>query len=96
MIYDNLVKNNNSILEVKNKVTTKYLNGLMVEINGPNVADYKIEFKDSETGYVHYVCDIKTNMWAKCTILDFIKWEITIWENGKLFFEKKYDFFDNL
>ena len=55
MIYDNLVKNNNPIREVKNNVVIHFVKGPIVEVNGPKAADYKIEFKDSESGIVHYV-----------------------------------------
>lgn len=90
MIYDNLVKNNNEISEVLNQVNISFPNGPMVEINGLKPAKYKVEFQDSETGNMLYVCDIKTNMWAKCTIQDSIKWKITIWENGNLFYEESF------
>ena len=61
MIYDNLVKNNNPIREVKNKVNINFVKGAFVEISGPKSANYKIEFKDSETGHLHYIGDIKNN-----------------------------------
>ena len=88
MIYDNLVKNNNPIREVQNKVIMHFVKGAFVEVKGPKSADYKIEFKDSESGVVHYVGEIKNNMWTRCSIEYFVKWKITIWENGKLFHEQ--------
>ena len=91
MIYDNLIKNNNPIREVKNKVNINFIKGAFVEISGSKNADYKIEFKDSETGVVHYVGDIKNNMWTRCSIEYFVKWKITIWEDGKLFYEYTYN-----
>jgi autotransporter strand-loop-strand O-heptosyltransferase len=91
MIYDNLVKNNNPIREIQNKVIIHFVRGPFVEIKGPKVADYKIEFKDFETGHVHYVGEIKNNMWTRCSIEYFVNWKITIWENGKLFHEHIYD-----
>ena len=91
MIYDNLIKNNNPIREVQNKVVIHFVRGPFVEVKGPKAADYKIEFKDSETGHVHYVGDIKNNMWTRCSIEYFVKWKITIWENGKLFHEHIYN-----
>jgi autotransporter strand-loop-strand O-heptosyltransferase len=91
MIYDNLVKNSNPIREVQNKVVIHFVKGPVVQINGPKNAEYTIEFKDSESGVVHYVGHIKNNMWTRCSIEYFVKWKITIWENGKLFHEHVYD-----
>jgi autotransporter strand-loop-strand O-heptosyltransferase len=91
MIYDNLVKNNNPIREIQNKVNINFVKGAFVEVNGPKSANYKIEFKNSNTGVVHYVGEIKNNMWTRCSIEYFVNWKITIWEDGKLFYEYTYD-----
>jgi autotransporter strand-loop-strand O-heptosyltransferase len=91
MIYDKLVKNNNPIREVHNKVIIHFVKGAFVEVKGPKAADYKVEFKDAETGHVHYVGEIKNNMWTRCSIEYFVKWKITIWENGNLFYEHIYN-----
>jgi autotransporter strand-loop-strand O-heptosyltransferase len=91
MIYDNLVKNNNPIREIQNKVNINFVKGAFVEVTGPKSANYKIEFKNSNTGVVHYVGEIKNNMWTRCSIEYFVNWKITIWEDGKLFYEYTYD-----
>lgn len=91
MIYDNLVKNKNLIREVHNKVIIHFVRGPFVEVKGPKAADYKIEFKDADSGFVHYVGEIKNNMWTRCSVEYFVKWKITIWENGNLFYEHIYD-----
>jgi autotransporter strand-loop-strand O-heptosyltransferase len=91
MIYDNLVKNNNPIREIQNKVNINFVKGAFVEVTGPKSADYKIEFKNSNTGVVHYIGEIKNNMWTRCSIEYFVNWKITIWEDGKLFYEYTYD-----
>jgi autotransporter strand-loop-strand O-heptosyltransferase len=91
MIYDNLVKNKRNIVEVQNKVTTHFVRGAFVEIKGPKVAQYKIEFRDNKTGKLHYSTEIKNNMWTKCSIEYFVDWKITIYENGTLWYEHIYN-----
>ena len=91
MIYDNLVKNNNPIREVKNKFNLNFIKGAFVEITGPKNANYTIEFSNADTGFVHYVGKIKNNMWTRCSVEYFVNWKITIWEDGELFHEYTYD-----
>ncbi len=91
MIYDNLVKNKRNIVEVQNKVVTHFVRGAFVEIKGPKVAQYKVEFRDNKTGKLHYSTEIKNNMWTKCSIEHFMEWKITIYENGTFWHEHIYD-----
>ena len=43
MIYDNLKKNKNNIVEVKNKVIIHFVKGPYVEIKGSTNSEYKVE-----------------------------------------------------
>jgi hypothetical protein len=68
MIYDNLKKNKNNIVEVKNKVILHFVKGPYVEIVGPKSAEYKIKFIDNDNGKTLYENTIGTNCWCKCSI----------------------------
>ena len=91
MIYDNLKKNLNNIIQIKNKVIIHFVRGPFVEIKGNADAEYRIEFIDRTTGKVLYTGNIKNNMWSKCNIEYFVNWQIKIFENGKLYEEYNYD-----
>ena len=91
MIYDNLKKNKNNIVEVKNKVIIHFVKGPYVEIKGSTNSEYKVEFIDNKTGRVHYSTTIKNNCWCKCSIEYCVEWKIKIYENGKLWYEYIYN-----
>jgi autotransporter strand-loop-strand O-heptosyltransferase len=91
MIYDNLKKNKNNIVEVKNKVIIHFVKGPYVEIKGNIDAEYTVKFIDNRTGKVHYSTNIKNNCWCKCSIEYFIEWKIVIYQNDKIWYEYVYD-----
>ena len=91
MIYDNLIKNNNNIKPIENKVFYHFVKGPFVEIKGSNVAKYKIKFIDNKTGEIKFSSEIGNNCWAKCNIEYFVEWKIEIYENDKLWFEHIFD-----
>jgi autotransporter strand-loop-strand O-heptosyltransferase len=91
MIYDNLKKNLNNIIQIKNKVIIHFVRGPFVEIKGNTPADYRVEFIDKKTGHVKYVGNIKNNMWTKCSIEYFVEWQIKIFENDVLFEEYNFN-----
>jgi autotransporter strand-loop-strand O-heptosyltransferase len=91
MIYDNLKKNKNNIVEVKNKVIVHFVKAPYVEIKGSIDSEYTVKFIDNKTGKVHYSTNIKNNCWCKCSIEYFVEWKIVIYENDKLWYEYVYD-----
>ena len=91
MIYDNLKKNTNEIKPIENKVNFHFVRGPWVEIKGPKVAEYKIQFIDNKTGEVKFTSTIGNNCWCKCNIEYFVEWKILIYENNKLWYESLYD-----
>jgi autotransporter strand-loop-strand O-heptosyltransferase len=91
MIYDNLKKNKNNIVEVKNKVILHFVKGPYVEIVGPKSAEYKIKFIDNDNGKTLYENIIGINCWCKCSIEYFVNWKIEIYEDSKLWYEHLYD-----
>jgi len=91
MIYDNLKKNKNNIVEVKNKVIIHFVKGPYVEIKGNVDSEYTVKFIDNKTGKVHYSTNIKNNCWCKCSIEYFVEWKIVIYQNDKIWYEYVYD-----
>ena len=90
MIYDNLKKNTNEIKPIENKVNFHFVRGPWVEIKGPKVAEYKIQFIDNKTGEVKFTSTIGNNCWCKC-IEYCVEWKIKIYENNKLWYEYIYN-----
>jgi len=91
MIYDNLKKNINPIVNVENKVVIHFVRGPFVEIQGSKVAEYKVEFIDNKTGRIVYSTTVGNNCWCKCSIEYFIDWKINIYENGKMWHQHLYN-----
>jgi autotransporter strand-loop-strand O-heptosyltransferase len=91
MIYDNLIKNKNSKIEIENKVHYHFVRGPFVEIKGLKKAEYIVEFIDKETDKALFKSTIGNNCWCKCNIEYFVNWKIVIYENGKKWAEYDYD-----
>jgi autotransporter strand-loop-strand O-heptosyltransferase len=91
MIYDNIIKNENNIVEVKNKVNVHFVRGPFVEVAGPKIARYRVDFFDNRTGKLLYQSDIGNNCWTKCSIEYFVEWKIVVYEDGNLFYEYIYN-----
>ena len=91
MIYDNLKKNKNNIIEAKNKVIIHFVRGAFVEIKGDKNTEYKVQFVDKTTNSIKYETTIKNNMWCKCNIEYFIDWKIIIYENDIIWNVYDYD-----
>lgn len=87
MIYDNLIKNTNNIVEIPNKVSINFVRGAFVEISGNKEAEYKVEFINNSTGRLMYSTTIKNNCWCKCSYEYNIDWKILVYEDGQLFTE---------
>ena len=91
MIYDNLSKNTNNIVEIPNKISINFVRGAFVEVSGNKVADYKVDFINNTTGKVLYTTTIKNNCWCKCSFEYNIEWRIVIHENDKLLTQHIYN-----
>ena len=91
MIYDNLKKNINPIVNIENKVVIHFVRGPFVEIKGDKVAEYKVEFIDNNTGKIIYSTTVGNNCWCKCSIEYFVDWKINIYENGKMWHQHLYN-----
>ena len=91
MIYDNLKKNTNPIINVDNKVIINFVRGAFLEIKGSKKAEYKVQFIDNKTGQIKFSSTIGNNCWCKCNIEYFIEWKIVIYENDKLWYEYIYN-----
>ena len=91
MIYDNLKKNPNPIINIDNKVIVNFVKGAFLEIKGSKKAEYKVEFIDNKTGKIKFSTTIGNNCWCKCNIEYFVEWKILIYENNKLWYEYIYN-----
>jgi autotransporter strand-loop-strand O-heptosyltransferase len=91
MIYDNLKKNPNPIVNIDNKVIVNFVKGAFLEIKGSKKAEYKVEFIDNKTGKIKFSTTIGNNCWCKCNIEYFVEWKIVIYENNKLWYEYIYN-----
>lgn len=91
MIYDNLKKNQNNIVEISNKAVIHFVRGPFVEIKGSKKATYKVDFIDNKTGNIIYSNSIGNNCWCKCSIEYFVEWKINIYEDGKLWNQHLYN-----
>jgi autotransporter strand-loop-strand O-heptosyltransferase len=91
MIYDNLKKNPNPIVNIDNKVIVNFVKGAFLEIKGSKKAEYKVEFIDNKTGKIKFSTTIGNNCWCKCNIEYFVEWKIVIYENDKLWYESIYN-----
>ena len=91
MIYDNLNKNLNNIVEVRNRVNYHFVNGPWAEILGNQKGKYIVKFINKRNGNVLFTTELSNNTWAKCSIEYFIDWRIEIWEGDTLFFEHDYN-----
>ena len=91
MIYDNLIKNKNSKIEIENKVHYHFVKGPFVEIKGQKKAEYLVEFIDKKTDKILFKSTIGNNCWCKCNIEYFVDWKILIYENGKKWAEYDYN-----
>jgi len=90
MIYDNIKKNNNNIVEVKNKVTISYVKGPTINISGSIPSTYRVQFLDKRNNKIHFETEIKNNHWAKCNVEYFVDWKILVWEGENLFYEEDF------
>jgi autotransporter strand-loop-strand O-heptosyltransferase len=91
MIYDNLKKNTNPIVNIDNKVIINFVKGAFLEIKGSKKAEYKVEFIDNKTGKIKFSTTIGNNCWCKCNIEYFVEWKIVIYENNKLWYDYIYN-----
>jgi autotransporter strand-loop-strand O-heptosyltransferase len=94
MIYENINRNNNNIINVKNKVSVSYIQGATVNITGNIDATYKVQFFDKIKNVIQFETEIKNNHWAKCNIQYFVDWNIKVWEGDTLFYEENYNAID--
>lgn len=84
MIYDNLVKNENNIVEPENTLYVNFIKGAFAEIKGPKETEYHVKFINKDTNQVIYETTIQTNMWTKCSVQYFVNWRIEVYHEGTL------------
>lgn len=91
MIYNDLKKNEDNIVEIKNKILYNFTDGAFVEIVGDRSLYYLVKFVNADTDDVLYETRIMNNHWARTSIKYFVRWRIEIYEKNHLIFTKTYD-----
>jgi autotransporter strand-loop-strand O-heptosyltransferase len=91
MIYTNLTKNKNNIVDVQNKVFTHFVNGPFVEITGTINEEYKVQFIDKSTNTIRFETKIGNNNWAKSNIEYCIDWKVRVLRNDDVFYEHDFN-----
>ena len=90
-MYNNLVKNPNPIVDVKNRITYNFVDGPVVEILGNSPATYLVKFINNDTDAIVYETTITNNQWARPSIKYFVKWRIEVYENSTLVLQHVYN-----
>ncbi len=68
----------------KNKITVNFFGSPKVSIDGSYSSKYLVKFIDNKTKKLIWEDTISNNMWTSPNLKYYIKWEIEIWESGKL------------
>ena len=78
-VYENIkIQDRAPLTKPVNKLIVNFINGAFVEITGPDDIEYKIDFKNKETGEILYTTTLKTNHWARTSFKYFIDYQIDI------------------
>lgn len=91
MIYENIVRNQNNIVNTRDRINVSYILGPKVEIHGNSRSEYRVEFIDKKNNFVIYQTTIKTNHWAKANIQYFTDWRVRVWKGDDLFHEEDFN-----
>jgi len=91
MIYGNIKRNSNNIVDIKNKILISYVRGPRIEILGSIDTTYKVEFIDKKDNSIKFQTEIKNNHWAKSNYEYFIDWKVRVWENNVLLHEEEFN-----
>lgn len=91
MIYDNLKKNENNIVEIKNRILFNFTDGAFVEIQGERSLYYQVKFINDDTNELIYETRIMNNHWCKTSVKYFVRWRIEIYEKNHLIFHEVYN-----
>ena len=91
MIYDNLKKNENNIVEIKNRILFNFTDGAYVEIQGDRSLYYQVKFINDDTNELIYETRMMNNHWCRTSIKYFVRWRIEIYEKNHLIFHEVYN-----
>lgn len=91
MIYDNLKKNDNNIVEIKNRILFNFTDGAYVEVQGDRSLYYQVKFINDDTNELIYETRIMNNHWCRTSVKYFVRWRIEIYEKNHLIFHEVYN-----
>ena len=88
MIYEDIKKNNNSILT---KFIINFIDGPYLEIKTGDSSEFYAEFINQDTNVVEYSVKLKNGHWGKASKKYFVNWNIKIYKNDSLVYDYKYN-----
>ena len=92
-IYENLIKNQNTVIEGKISIVSNFVGEPFLEIKGNTDKIYKVQFID-ESDKVQYETFLSCNMWARASRKYYTKWKTKIFDNDKLVYEDELNLKD--
>lgn len=81
----------NTIRASNVKITNHYIENPFLEIRGESESQFLVNFTD-EDGICHYENRIGANHWIKLSRKFYTKWNVKVWENDNLIYEKTLDY----
>ena len=73
------------------KITCNFVSGAFVKLESSVNKDYLVKFTDGVTGEIYYETTLDGNSWCKCDVKYFVKWNVTIYCQDKLFWQHDYN-----
>jgi autotransporter strand-loop-strand O-heptosyltransferase len=83
--------NKNYMHKNTNKISTSFIEGAQVEINGSFSKTYLVKFFNHKTNELIWEDTINNNMWTSPNFKYFIKWRVEIWSNNNKIEEHIFD-----
>lgn len=85
-----LPKHQNNKIETSVRISRHFVNQPFLEIQGDSNSDFRVEYYDEE-GVCHYQNILKSNHWIKLNRQFFTKWNIKVYQDDKLIYDKTLD-----
>jgi autotransporter strand-loop-strand O-heptosyltransferase len=91
MIYEDIVKNDNTInRNIKTEVVNYFVDGAYIEVKNPLNKQFKIEFWNSNSE-CEFRTNVESNSWAKTNKKYFEEYTCKVYDGDNLIYDKKYN-----
>ena len=88
MIYENLIKNEDTI---KHSFNINFIQGAYLEIKSGGTDEYYCEFINKSTSQVVYTTTLKSHHWSRVNKKYFIDWNVKIYQHNKLIYDYHFN-----